>query len=409
MAIASDDDPNASPPAAEGLAPCPPGLPPRRRALRGFAALAAAAGLAPGTGHPRPAPVASERAAFRVDTLAGGLEHPWSLAFLPGGRMLVTERPGRLRLLDASGRLDPRPIEGLPPVAAFGQGGLLDVLPHPAFADNGWIYLAMVTGPSGSVGTDLVRARLSGHRLVDLQTLFSMQPRSGRGLHFGGRLAFDRAGWIHLSLGDRGDMGRAQRPDDDAGGVIRLHEDGRIPGDNPFVGRAGARSGRLTLGNRNIQGLALHPRTGLLWMHEHGPQGGDEVNIVRAGRNYGWPIVTRGVNYVTGTRIGEAASRPDMEDPIHVWTPSIAPSGMAFCTGSAFPGWSGNLLVGALRGEALHRLELDGDRVVREERLLHRAVGRIRDVRVDREGLVYLLTDAADGRLLRLSPMSRSS
>ncbi len=379
---------------------------PARRRLcgAGLAALAVPGTLAAGESLPVQA---SERERFVPRVLAGGLEHPWSLAFLPDGRMLVTERPGRLRVLEADGRLDPRPVEGLPPVSAVGQGGLLDVLPHPRFDRNGWIYLAMVTGERGALGTDLVRARLSGRRLVEPQTLFAMQPRSGRGLHFGGRLAFDREGLLHLSLGDRGDMGRAQRLDDDAGSVIRLHEDGRIPADNPFLGRPGARPGKFTLGNRNVQGLALHPATGALWMHEHGPQGGDELNVVRAGRNYGWPVITHGVSYGLGTRIGEGTTRADIEPSLHVWTPSIAPSGLAFGAGGAFPGWQASVFVGALRGEALHRLELEGERVVREERLLHRAAGRIRDVRLGPDGRLYLLTDAADGRLLRLEPASR--
>jgi glucose/arabinose dehydrogenase len=347
---------------------------------------------------------ASAKQRFVVKTVTEGLEHPWSIAFLPDGRMLVTERPGRLRLVDADGRLDPQPVAGLPPIAAVGQGGLLDVALHPDYAKNGWLYVSYAGPGEGGQGTEVARAKLDGHALRDLQVLFRMQPKTRTGHHFGSRLVFDRTGHLYITLGDRGEMERAQRLDDHAGSVIRLHDDGRVPQDNPFVGRAGARPEKFTLGHRNMQGAALNPRTGELWAHEHGPQGGDEINIIRAGVNYGWPVITYGRNYVTGTKIGEGTAKPGMAQPIHVWTPSIAPSGMAFYTGSRFPAWADNLFVGALRGEMLVRLEWQGERIVREERLLEGAVGRIRDVRSGPDGYLYLLTDSPSGRLLRLEP-----
>jgi aldose sugar dehydrogenase len=346
----------------------------------------------------------SDRHAFRVVTLVEGLQNPWSVAWLPDGRMLVTERAGRLRLVSADFRLDPRPIDGLPRIAVSGQGGLFDVALHPQYADNGWIYLAYSAPGAGGHGTELMRARLDGHRLTQQQVLFSMEPKSSSGQHFGGRIVFDRRGHVFLTLGDRGERDRAQKLDDHAGSVIRLHDDGRVPADNPFVKRAGAKPEKYTLGNRNMQGAALHPQTGELWTHEHGPQGGDEINVIRAGRNYGWPVITYGVNYGIGTRIGEGTHKAGMEQPLHKWVPSIAPSGMAFYEGDRFPNWRGNLLVGALRAEILVRLELDGEKVVKEERLLQGAVGRIRDVRVGPDGLVYLLTDERGGVLARLEP-----
>ncbi|MEW6334826.1 MAG: PQQ-dependent sugar dehydrogenase, partial [Thermodesulfobacteriota bacterium] len=239
------------------------------------------------------------------------------------------------------------------------------------------------------------------------EVLFRLEPKSGDGQHFGGRIVFDRAGYLYLTLGDRGEMDRAQRMDDHAGSVIRLHDDGRVPADNPFVARAGAKPEKFTLGNRNIQGAALHPGTGELWTHEHGPQGGDELNIIRPGRNYGWPVISYGVNYITGTRIGEGTHKEGMEQPLYKWVPSIAPSGMAFYVGDQFPGWRGNLLIGALRFRMLVRLELDGEQVVHEERLIRREVGRIRDVRVGPDGYLYLLTDEPNGVLARLEPVNR--
>ncbi|MER2552640.1 MAG: PQQ-dependent sugar dehydrogenase [Thauera sp.] len=348
---------------------------------------------------------ASEQQRFRVTIVSEGLEHPWGLAFLPDGRMLVSERPGRLRLVGADGRVDPDPLHGLPPIAAVGQGGLLDVALHPDYRDNGWIYLSYVASGPGGYGTEVLRGRLKGRTLVDVQVLFRMLPKSTRGQHFGSRLVFDRQGYLYITLGDRGEQQRAQRLDDHAGSVIRLHDDGRVPADNPFRDHPGARPEKFTLGNRNLQGAALHPQSGELWTHEHGPQGGDEINIIRAGINYGWPVITFGRNYGTGTAIGEGTAKPGMAQPLYQWTPSIAPSGMAFYTGDRFPAWRGNLFVGALRDQMLVRLELDGARVVHEERLLEGAIGRIRDVRNGPDGFVYLLTDSPKGVIARLEPV----
>lgn len=348
--------------------------------------------------------ITSEQHAFRVVTLLPGLENPWSVAFLPDGRMLVTERAGRLRLVGPDFRLMPQAIEGLPEIVERGQGGLLDVVLHPQYAQNGWIYWAYNAPGPGGWGTALARGKLQGQRMTEVQVLFSMQPKTRSSQHFGGRIVFDQAGMLYLTLGDRGDMARAQKLDDHAGSVIRLHDDGRVPADNPFAKRAGALPEKWTLGNRNMQGAALHPQTGELWTHEHGPQGGDEVNVMRPGLNYGWPVITYGVNYGLGTRIGEGHSKPGMVQPLHVWVPSIAPSGMAFVSGSRFPQWQGNLLVGALRGQMLVRLVLDGEKVLHEERLLQSRVGRIRDVRMGPDGLVYLLSDGPDGALMRLEP-----
>ena len=349
--------------------------------------------------------VQSEKHAFRISTLLTGLENPWSVAFLPDGRMLITERAGRLRLVSADFKLDPKPIEGLPEVVSHGQGGLFDVVLHPQYAQNAWIYWAYNAPGPGGWGTALARGKLQGQRMTDVQVLFSMQPKTRSGFHFGGRIVFDQAGFVYLTLGDRGDKDRAQKMDDHAGSVIRLHDDGRVPANNPFVKRAGAFAEKWTLGHRNMQGAALHPQTGELWTHEHGPQGGDELNVMRAGLNYGWPVITYGVNYGLGTKIGEGQEKPGMVQALKVWVPSIAPSGMAFVSGSQFPQWQGSLLIGALRGQMLVRLTLDGEKVVSEERLFQGRPGRIRDVRMGPDGLVYLLTDEAQGALLRLEPV----
>ena len=347
----------------------------------------------------------SDEHSFRVVKVVEAFEQPWSLAFLPDGRMLVTEKAGRLRIV-ANGKLDPKPVEGLPETTVHGQGGLHDVVLHPQFAKNQLVYLAYAARGSDGAGTEMARGRLVGHRLEDVQVLFRQSPKGTAGQHFGGRIVFDRAGYVYLTLGDRGQRDRAQKPDDHAGSVIRLHDDGRVPQDNPFVGKAGWKPEKFTLGNRNIQGAALHPQTGMLWTHEHGPQGGDEVNVIRAGVNYGWPVITYGANYGLGTRIGEGARKEGMAQPLHYWVPSIAPSGMAFYSGDKFPRWRGDLFVGALRDQMLVRLKLDGEKVVSEERLLKNTVGRIRDVRVGPDGLVYLLTDDSNGVLARLEPAS---
>lgn len=347
--------------------------------------------------------IQSQEHAFRLVEVVRGLEQPWSLAFLPDGRMLVTERAGRLRIV-RDGRLDAAPVAGLPEIALHGQGGLLDVALHPRFAENGFVYLSYAARGNDGVGTEVARGRLAGGRLENVQVIFRQHPKGNRGQHFGSRLVFDRAGYLYITLGDRGERERAQKPDDHAGSVIRLHDDGRVPKDNPFAGKPGWKPEKYTLGHRNQQGAALHPQSGALWTHEHGPQGGDEVNVIRAGANYGWPVITFGVNYGIGTRIGEGTAKPGMAQPIHVWVPSIAPSGMAFYTGDKFPKWRGDLFVGALKDQMLVRLRFDGEKVVREERLLKGALGRIRDVRAGPDGFLYLLNDESQAALVRLEP-----
>ena len=367
------------------------------------AALTVVVGLLP-LGQANAQVVLSDEHSFRVVTLVKGLDHPWGLAFLPDGRMLVTEHPGRLRIVGADGRMEPQPVTGLPQVAQHGQGGLLDVVLHPKFADNGLVYLSFAARNLDGVSSEVVRGRLAGNRLENVEVIFRQLPKSNTGLHFGSRLVFDRAGFLYITLGDRGEMARAQKPDDHAGSVIRLHDDGRVPSDNPFAAKPGWKPEKYTLGNRNIQGAALHPRTGLLWVNEHGPPGGDEVNTIRPGANYGWPVITYGVNYGIGTKIGEGTAKAGLVQPLHYWVPSIAPSGMAFYTGDKFPRWRGDVFVGSLKFSLLVRLKLDGEKVVKEERMLEGMLGRIRDVRSGPDGFIYLLTDETNGVIARLEP-----
>lgn len=363
------------------------------------------------TGAARAQTARTELHAVRASVVVSGIAQPWGMAWLPDGRLLITEKRGTLRIVRA-GRLLPEPVAGLPKATVHGQGGLMDVAVHPDHARNSWIYWSYNGEQDGEHGTEVARGKLSadGTRVTDVQVIFRMRPKSGAGQHFGSRLVFDRDGMLYITLGDRGDSAskgreqRAQRLDDHAGSVIRLHDDGRVPADNPYVRRAGVLPEIYNHGHRNIQGAAVHPTTGRLWTHEHGPQGGDEVNIEAPGANYGWPVITHGRNYGFGTRIGEGSSAGGMVDPVHVWVPSIAPSGMAFYTGSRFPRWQGNLFVGALAGQTLVRLTLEGERVLREERLFNSSLGRIRDVRQGPDGLLYLLTDAQDGQLIRLEP-----
>ncbi len=346
------------------------------------------------------------RAEPKVETVAHGLVNPWGLAFLPDGRFLVSERPGRLRLIGADGRLGP-PLAGLPPVVAEGQGGLLDVALDPAFATNRWVYWSYSEpGEAGTNGTAVARGRLDGDRLADVQVIFRQLPKVASRQHFGSRLAFAPDGRLFVTLGDRfSRKDDAQRLDNHLGKVVRIEADGKVPADNPFIGRADARPELWSYGHRNVQGAAIHPGTGALWTHEHGPQGGDELNIDARGGNHGWPVITFGRNYGIGTRIGDGTERADVVAPVAHWVPtSIAPSGMAFLTSDRYPGWKGNLFIGALRAESLLRLEIDGNKVVRETRLLPTLNERIRDVRQGPDGWLYLLTDNADGRLLRLRP-----
>ncbi len=347
--------------------------------------------------------------AVRLVTVTEGLERPWGLAFLPDGRMLVSERPGRLRVVGKDGRLDPVPVAGLPRVDAQGQGGLLDVALHPRYRDNGWVYWSYAQrDAAGDNGTEVARGRLAGSpgawKMENVEVIFRMAPKSSTGFHFGSRLVFDRDGLLYVTLGDRGEMARAQKLDDHAGKILRLTDDGRPAPGNPFARDPKAKPEIFSLGNRNVQGAALHPGTGVLWAHEHGPQGGDELNVVKAGVNYGWPVITYGVNYVSGTRIGEGTEKPGMAQPVKYWTPSPALAGMAFYQGDRFPAWRGNLLMGALRGQSLIRVRLDGEKFVEDEFMLSGAVPRIRDVRVGPDGLVYLLTDVPNGAILRLEP-----
>lgn len=366
---------------------------------------AIAALLAGGCAHAAPDPeriVDSEQASFHVVEVVGGLENPWAVAFLPDGRMLVTERPGRLRVIE-DGRLVPEPVAGVPEVHASGQGGLLDVVIDPAFADNGLVYLSYAhAGPEGTT-TRVMRGRLDGMALVDTEVILDAKALSGGSGHFGSRLAFGADDMLYVTVGERQQQDRAQDLGDHGGKILRIAADGSVPPDNPFVGKAGALPEIWSWGHRNPQGLALRPGTAELWSNEHGARGGDEVNLVRPGLNYGWPVITHGVAY-SGAKIGEGTAKEGMEQPQHYWVPSIATSGMAFYAGDAFPQWQGDIFVGGLRGEVLARLEMDGDRIVAEERLLQSELGRIRDVRSGPDGRLYLLTDEDPGGLYRLEP-----
>ena len=342
-----------------------------------------------------------------VSTVASGLEIPWSLAFLPDGRMLVSERPGRLRVVQADGTVS-APLAGVPSVHAEGQGGLLDVVLGPSFATDRRIYFAFAQPTSRGARTAVARARLdlesTPPRLDAVQVIFAQRDDPPGGHHFGARLAFDRQQNLFVTLGERFHYrDAAQRLDSHLGKIVRIRPDGSVPADNPFIGRTDALPEIWSYGHRNVQGAAIHPVTGVLWTHEHGPQGGDEINIPKAGANHGWPVITYGREYVTGWRIGEGTARADVAPPVLQWTPSIAPSGMAFYTGDRFPAWRGNLFVGSLKFGMLLRVALDGDTVVGQERLLTEIGHRIRDVRQGPDGALYVL-DETGGRILRIVP-----
>ena len=348
----------------------------------------------------------SEHGKVRVSTVAEGLEHPWGLAFLPDGRMLVTERPGRLRIVASDGTLS-APIAGVPRVQARGQGGLLDVALHPRFAENRLVYLSFAEPGSGGASTAVARGRLEGERLHEVEVIFRQAPKVDTGFHYGSRLVFDREGKLFVSTGDRGMQDTAQDLRLGQGKLFRLNDDGTPAPGLPFADRPGTHPGVFSYGHRNIQGMDLHPQTGLLWTHEHGPRGGDEINVARAGRNYGWPVITFGVNY-TGTTIGEGLTeKAGMEQPLYQWTPSIGVSGMAFYNAERFPAWRGDLFVGGLALTRLERLELDGERVSHREVLIDDWNQRIRDVRQGPDGALYVLTDARNGQLARVELLPR--
>jgi aldose sugar dehydrogenase len=354
---------------------------------------------------------------YRIVTVAEGLVNPWSIAFLPGGDMLVTERAGRLRIV-RNGKLLVDPVPGLPRLRTGGQGGLLDVIPHPDFAANRMLYFSYSKpNADSSEGTTAVaRAKFENDRLTNVQEIFEAKLWSqGRG-HHGSRLAFDRNGFLFISLGDRqspptGNLEAhpAQDLSNHFGTIVRLHEDGRVPGDNPFVSRPGAVPEIWTYGHRNVQGLLIHPETGDVWATEHGPQGGDELNLIQSGKNYGWPVVGFGVNYRSGAAIHSGTHKEGMEQPVHVWVPSIGTSGLLLYTGSAFPQWRGSVFAGGLSGEQLVRLTLDGRRVTNVETLVQRR-GRIRDVRQGPDGFIYLAIEDRQGAptpVVRLEPVNR--
>ena len=342
--------------------------------------------------------------ALRTETVARGLSHPWGLAFLPDGRMLVTERPGRLRLAGRDGGLSAS-LTGVPAVVARGQGGLLDVALDPRFAENRLVYLSYAEpGDGGTASTAVARGVLNERGLDGVRVIYRQQPKVTGPNHFGSRLVFARDGTLFVTQGERFNYAdQAQDLGSLIGKIVRINPDGSVPRDNPFVGREGARAEIWSLGHRNIQGAALHPDTGQLWTAEHGARGGDELNHPEAGKNYGWPVISYGAHY-SFRKIGEGTTKPGMEQPVYYWDPVIAPSGMTFYTGDRFPGWKGNVLIGSLQPGGLVRLTLENGRVTREDRYLGELGERIRDVRQGPDGLLYLLTDADDGRILRVSP-----
>jgi glucose/arabinose dehydrogenase len=343
---------------------------------------------------------------LNVETIATGLANPWALAFLPDGRLLVTERAGRMRIVTRDGKLSPR-IEGLPPILVRGQGGLLDVVLDRNYAQNKTIYFCFSDPVDGGGRTSLARAKLAdgeAPKLEELKVIFRQEGPLSSGNHYGCRIVQMPDDTLFLTMGDHyGPRDDAQNLGNHIGKIVRIRPDGSVPPDNPFVNRAGAKPEIWSYGHRNSQGAAINPASGRMWMHEHGPRGGDEINIPQAGKNYGWPVIGYGIDY-GGSRIHESTQKAGMEQPIIQWTPVIAPSGMAFYSGDLFPQWKGNLFIGGLATRILVRLELNGDKIVKEERLLGNMSERIRDVRNGPDGAIWLLTDNTAGRILRVTP-----
>jgi aldose sugar dehydrogenase len=344
--------------------------------------------------------IVTEELTFTIDTLATGLTNPWSMAFLPDGRILIAERPGRLRIWE-NGQLLDEPLSGLPDVWSHGQGGLLEVALHPDYAQNGWIYLAFAKKEGNGGNTAIARAKLEGNTLTNVEEIFHGHNLTSAAHHFGCRIVFDDEDHLFFCIGDRGEMSNAQKLTNHNGKVMRIHDDGGVPEDNPFVDSAGAMPEIWTYGNRNIQGMALHPETGKLWSHEHGPKGGDEINLMEKGGNYGWPLATHGINY-DGTVITPDTTLPGMIDPVLHWTPSIAPCGLAFVNSPEYEKWNGNMLVGALAGQHIHRVVFEGNEVVHTEKILE-GFARFRDVRQSPDGYVYVLTENP-GLFFRIIP-----
>ena len=356
--------------------------------------------IAPPLGAQSRESVSSETGTFSVETVAEGLSHPWGMALLPDGRLLVTERAGQLRILGTDQKLS-APIQGVPSVFVAGQGGLLDVALDPDFSSNGYIYLSFAEADGSKASTTLGRGRLRNDQLQDFNVIFRQEPKVDGNLHFGGRIVFSRGGHLFLSMGDRNKLDPAQDLSNQIGTIIRIQPDGSVPPSNPFVNQDGAKPEIWSYGHRNVQGLAIHPETGELWETEMGPRDGDELNLIEAGKNYGWPEVSWG-NHYDGRKIPDPSTKPEFTDALLQWTPVISPSGMIFYTGELFPDWQGSLLISGLSSEALVRVEIDGRKAKEVERISMGA--RIRDVELAPDGSLYLLTDDKDGQILRLTP-----
>lgn len=337
---------------------------------------------------------------YTVETVIDGMEIPWGMVFLPDGSLLVTEKKGELIHLKEGKKTK---VEGLPKVTVQGQGGLMDIILHPDYEKNGWLYLSYASseGEGEGANTAIARAKLENNRLTGLQVLYKASPNSTRGQHFGSRMVFDDEGYLYFSIGDRGD--NENNPQDisrDGGKVYRIHDDGTIPKDNPFVNKSNAKTAIFSYGHRNPQGMILHPDSREVWVHEHGPRGGDEINIVKKAANYGWPVITYGINY-NGTEITDQRSKPGMEQPLYYWLPSIAPSGFAVLSGDVYPEWKGDLLIGSMKFSYLEKLTLKNNKVVKREKLMD-GVGRVRNVIIGPDGLIYAGLDGQG--IVRLVP-----
>jgi len=340
---------------------------------------------------------------YQIETVASGLDHPWAIAWLPDGRALVTERPGRLRVI-ADGELVEDPVTGVPDVYAASQGGLFEALPDPDFASNRRIYISFAHGTAEANATRVVRARLEGMRLTDKEIIFTASPLKDTPVHYGGRMTFLPDATLLVGLGDGFDFReQAQSLDNHFGKIVRIHTDGSVPEDNPFIDTEGALPEIYSYGHRNIQGLLYDARTDTVWQHEHGPRGGDEINVIEAGANYGWPVATHGIDY-SGAIVSPFETRPNMVDPLLVWTPSIAPSGMTLYNGDLFPAWRGDLIITALVARHARRVDLDDGRIVDQQVLFAELGERLRDIRTGPDGALYVLTDAEDGKVLRVIP-----